>query len=258
TAACSEAVCDGVNRSSSVRAPSTSATASRAPVSRAAARRPSVCSRRGSAHPSSSAWRNAVRASGCQGARPPLSRWVRPVPAVGCGTRNPSKRWWNGARYARTMMPWACGGRPTCSRSDTVGGVVANCPDGDAEGRARQVGTGRFWRRKREGHARLFSSRTKVLSVRSEPERGGRTRRERPPLHSKSPTRTRRALALRATALAVAVATLASGCASDAAQRGYLPGYTDGEVTNQTGRITELWVGSWVAALAVGVITWGL
>ncbi|WP_277213100.1 aa3-type cytochrome oxidase subunit II [Isoptericola croceus] len=77
-------------------------------------------------------------------------------------------------------------------------------------------------------------------------------------MHSKSPTRTRRALALRATALAVAVATLASGCASDAVQRGYLPGYTDGEVTNQTGRITELWVGSWVAALAVGVITWGL
>jgi cytochrome c oxidase subunit II len=77
-------------------------------------------------------------------------------------------------------------------------------------------------------------------------------------LHPKSPTRTRRALALRATAVAVAVVALASGCADDAAQRGYLPGYSDGEVTNQTGRMTDLWVGSWIAALAVGVITWGL
>ncbi len=63
---------------------------------------------------------------------------------------------------------------------------------------------------------------------------------------------------LRATALAVAVAALATGCASDVAQRGYLPGYSDGEVTNHTGRITDLWVGSWIAALAVGVVTWGL
>ena len=51
---------------------------------------------------------------------------------------------------------------------------------------------------------------------------------------------------------------LASGCASESVQRGYLPGYSDGEVTNQTGRITDLWVGSWIAALAVGIVTWGL
>jgi len=76
-------------------------------------------------------------------------------------------------------------------------------------------------------------------------------------LHSKSPTRTRRVI-LRATAIAGAVAVLASGCASDSVQRGYLPGYSDGEVTNQTERLTNLWVGSWIAALAVGVITWGL
>ncbi len=49
-----------------------------------------------------------------------------------------------------------------------------------------------------------------------------------------------------------------SGCASDTVQRGYLPGYTDGEVTNHTASMTNLWVGSWVAALAVGVLTWGL
>ncbi|MDO8145217.1 MULTISPECIES: cytochrome c oxidase subunit II [Isoptericola] len=77
-------------------------------------------------------------------------------------------------------------------------------------------------------------------------------------MHSKSTTRTRRSMALRATALAVAVAAFATGCASDAVQRGYLPGYTDGQVTNQTERIMNLWNGSWVAALAVGVITWGL
>lgn len=76
-------------------------------------------------------------------------------------------------------------------------------------------------------------------------------------MHSKSPTRTRRAI-LRATAIAGAVVVLASGCASDSVKRGYLPGYTDGEVTSQTERITNLWVGSWIAALAVGLITWGL
>ena len=63
---------------------------------------------------------------------------------------------------------------------------------------------------------------------------------------------------MRASALAVGVALLASGCASESVQRGYLPGYSDGEVTNQTARITDLWVGSWIAALAVGILTWGL
>ncbi|CAM3905487.1 aa3-type cytochrome oxidase subunit II [Isoptericola cucumis] len=76
-------------------------------------------------------------------------------------------------------------------------------------------------------------------------------------MHSKSPTRTPRVI-LRATAIAGAVAVLASGCASDSVKRGYLPGYSDGEVTNQTERLTNLWVGSWIAALIVGVITWGL
>ncbi|SNS45346.1 cytochrome c oxidase subunit 2 [Micrococcales bacterium KH10] len=48
-----------------------------------------------------------------------------------------------------------------------------------------------------------------------------------------------------------------SGC-SAAEQRGYLPGYEDGQATNQTERITNLWVGSWIAALTVGIIVWGL
>jgi cytochrome c oxidase subunit 2 len=76
-------------------------------------------------------------------------------------------------------------------------------------------------------------------------------------LHSQSPSRTRRTI-LRASALAVAVAAVASGCATDTVQRGFLPGYEDGEVTNQTARITSLWTGSWIAALAVGIVTWGL
>ncbi len=50
---------------------------------------------------------------------------------------------------------------------------------------------------------------------------------------------------------------VASGC-SDAAQRGFLPGYEDGEVTNHTASITQLWTGSWISALAVGVLVWGL
>ncbi len=77
------------------------------------------------------------------------------------------------------------------------------------------------------------------------------------PLALATPSRTRRTI-LRATALAVAVAAVASGCATDTVQRGFLPGYEDGEVTNQTARITSLWTGSWIAALIVGVITWGL
>lgn len=49
-----------------------------------------------------------------------------------------------------------------------------------------------------------------------------------------------------------------SGC-SEEAQRGFMPGYSDGgPVTNHTDRITNLWVGSWIAALFVGLVTWGL
>ena len=48
---------------------------------------------------------------------------------------------------------------------------------------------------------------------------------------------------------------LLCGC-SAAAQRGWMP--PPRAPTNQTGRIMELWNGSWVAALAVGVLVWGL
>jgi cytochrome c oxidase subunit 2 len=70
-------------------------------------------------------------------------------------------------------------------------------------------------------------------------------------------TRPKRRPVVRAAALATAVALVATGCSAEM-QRGFLPGYEDAEVTNQTERITELWVGSWIAALVVGLITWGL
>ena len=49
---------------------------------------------------------------------------------------------------------------------------------------------------------------------------------------------------------------LLSGCSKDA-QVGFL-GTPDRDTTNQTGRIIDLWNGSWIAALSVGVLVWGL
>jgi cytochrome c oxidase subunit 2 len=69
--------------------------------------------------------------------------------------------------------------------------------------------------------------------------------------------------AARAALLAGAVALLAAGCASDRegfldsdVSTGFMP--SEAGVTDQTGRIINLWNGSWIAALIVGVITWGL
>ena len=58
----------------------------------------------------------------------------------------------------------------------------------------------------------------------------------------------------------VAGSLLLGGCAgSGSASSGWLPeGANGGRVTSDTGRITSLWVGSWVAALGVGVLVWGL
>ncbi|WP_435300248.1 aa3-type cytochrome oxidase subunit II [Timonella sp. A28] len=53
------------------------------------------------------------------------------------------------------------------------------------------------------------------------------------------------------------IALTVSGCSAEV-KRGFLPGYDDGPVTNMTDRITNLWVGSWIAALIVGVLVWGL
>lgn len=58
----------------------------------------------------------------------------------------------------------------------------------------------------------------------------------------------------------VALATAASallltGC-SEQAKVGWLP--TKRDVTDNANTIMDLWIGSWVAALAVGLVTWGL
>ncbi|WP_370523983.1 cytochrome c oxidase subunit II [Cellulomonas sp. APG4] len=68
----------------------------------------------------------------------------------------------------------------------------------------------------------------------------------------------RRRRAARITALVAAATVVLTGCSAEV-QRGWMPGYEDGEqVTNQTQRITDLWTGSWIAALIVGVLVWGL
>lgn len=62
---------------------------------------------------------------------------------------------------------------------------------------------------------------------------------------------------LRSVGVAAVVALVATGC-SEQVQRGWLPGDSDNEITNHTGIITNLWNGSWIAALLIGLITWAL
>lgn len=78
-----------------------------------------------------------------------------------------------------------------------------------------------------------------------------------PPLRSPTPQQTRWSQT-KVALLAITVLAVSTGCSSDEVRRGFLPGYSDGPVTNHTDRITNLWVGSWIAALAVGLIVWGL
>ena len=61
----------------------------------------------------------------------------------------------------------------------------------------------------------------------------------------------------RLVSVAVAAATLllTTGCASEDLPTFAMP---DRDVTNQAPRILSLWQGSWIAALAVGAVTWGL
>ncbi len=61
--------------------------------------------------------------------------------------------------------------------------------------------------------------------------------------------------------LAVLASLVLSSCANvnSSAGSGWLPqGANGGQVTSETGRITTLWVGTWIAALSVGVLVWGL
>lgn len=54
--------------------------------------------------------------------------------------------------------------------------------------------------------------------------------------------------------LAAGLALLLTGCSSETLSRGFLPR----GVTSESARITELWNGSWITALIVGVLVWGL
>jgi cytochrome c oxidase subunit 2 len=55
--------------------------------------------------------------------------------------------------------------------------------------------------------------------------------------------------------LAVAGALVLTGCSPEV-EKGWLP--TERGTTDHTDRIMDLWVNSWIAALVVGIITWGL
>jgi len=82
------------------------------------------------------------------------------------------------------------------------------------------------------------------------------TRSEEPAPGPRNP-RIRGRVARRVTLLGTLVLPLAlSGC-SGTLRRGWLPA-PDRDTTNQTGRIVDLWNGSWIAALLVGLLVWGL
>jgi cytochrome c oxidase subunit 2 len=59
--------------------------------------------------------------------------------------------------------------------------------------------------------------------------------------------------------VAAGVVLALTGC-DDLQLHGYLPGFISGQpdATNQTARVSNLWVGSWLTLLAVGVITWAI
>ncbi len=56
-------------------------------------------------------------------------------------------------------------------------------------------------------------------------------------------------------AVAVLAATALTGC-SEEAKLGWMP--TERGTTDNADMILDLWIGSWIAALAVGMVTWGL
>lgn len=56
-------------------------------------------------------------------------------------------------------------------------------------------------------------------------------------------------------AVAVLAATALTGC-SEEAKLGWMP--TERGTTDNADMILDLWIGSWIAALAVGLVTWGL
>ena len=74
-------------------------------------------------------------------------------------------------------------------------------------------------------------------------------------MSSQNQTGSRRKQITTISGLALAGALALTGCSPEV-QKGWLP--TDRGTTNHTDRIMDLWVNSWIAALGVGTITWGL
>ncbi len=74
-------------------------------------------------------------------------------------------------------------------------------------------------------------------------------------MSSQNRTGSRRKQITTITGLALAGALALTGCSPEV-QKGWLP--TERGTTNHTGLIMDLWVNSWIAALVVGIITWGL
>ncbi len=73
-------------------------------------------------------------------------------------------------------------------------------------------------------------------------------------MSSQNRTGSRRIKITSITGLALAGALVLTGCSPEV-EKGWLP--TERGTTNHTDRIMDLWVNSWIAALAVGIITWG-
>jgi cytochrome c oxidase subunit 2 len=65
-----------------------------------------------------------------------------------------------------------------------------------------------------------------------------------------------RRLGSRWAAVAVSAAVLTAGCSAQEVKRGWMPG--EPGITDHTDLVTNLWTGSWIAALFVGGVTWGL
>jgi cytochrome c oxidase subunit 2 len=78
---------------------------------------------------------------------------------------------------------------------------------------------------------------------------------EGPSVSSQDRTGSRRARIAKVAGLGVLGMTLLTGC-SEQVRMGWLP--TERGTTSNTDRLIDLWVNSWIAALAVGVVTWGL
>jgi cytochrome c oxidase subunit 2 len=72
---------------------------------------------------------------------------------------------------------------------------------------------------------------------------------------SQNRTGSRRKTITTITGLAIAGALVLTGCSPEV-EKGWLP--TERGTTSNTDRIMDLWVNSWIAALVVGIITWGL